>query len=135
MPCLFCSFARETGVALTVYADKETIAFLDIHPRSPGHTMVIPRKHRENILELSDIEIAAVFRTVRLVTDILRRALNPQGFTIGINHGTISGQVIEHLHVHIIPRFSGDQGTSLHSVVHNPPQESVEEIHKRIINI
>jgi histidine triad (HIT) family protein len=133
MDCLFCSFGKGEKKALAIYEDNATYAFLDIHPKGPGHTMVIPKLHRENILDLSASELTAVFRTVQTIVRLLKDKLGAEGFTIGINHGRISGQVVEHLHVHIIPRFSDDRGGSIHSVVDNPPAESLEEIQKKII--
>lgn len=130
--CLFCKIANKQIPAEIVYEDADTLAFLDIQPRAPGHTMIIPKKHAENILNLPDELAGPVFLTVKKITDMLSRALNPKGFTIGINHGKVSGQVIDHLHIHIIPRFEGDQGASIHSVVNNPPKESLKEIAKKI---
>ncbi|MBI2591597.1 MAG: HIT family protein, partial [Candidatus Brennerbacteria bacterium] len=60
--------------------------------------------------------------------------LKPDGFTIGINHGEASGQAVDHLHIHIIPRWKNDGGGSIHGVVNNPPKESLEEIKKKILH-
>jgi histidine triad (HIT) family protein len=135
MNCLFCSIAEGETPAALVFESEGAVAFLDIHPKAPGHTMVIPRAHRENILELTDAEVPFVFTAVREVTGTLRHALRPDGFTIGINHGRKAGQAIDHLHVHILPRFGGDGGGSLHTIVENTPQESVEEMEKKIKSI
>ena len=90
--------------------------------------MIIPKSHAENILNLKDEDIQPTFLTVKKIAGILSKALKPNGFTIGINHGRVGGQVIDHLHIHVIPRFDGDGGGSIHSVVHNPPKESLETI-------
>ncbi|HDH31502.1 MAG TPA: HIT family protein, partial [Candidatus Wolfebacteria bacterium] len=74
----------------------------------------------------------AVFSAVKKITEILDKSLNPDGFTIGINHGRVSGQAVDHLHIHIIPRFKNDKGGSIHTIIHNPPKESLEEIKKKI---
>ena len=94
--------------------------------------MVLPKRHMETILEMKPEEIAPVFDAVKKVTQLLKDKLNPDGFTIGINHGKVSGQAIDHLHIHIIPRFLGDNGGSVHAVVDNPPKESLEEVAKKI---
>ena len=132
MECLFCRIGRGELAAHVVSEDKETIAVLDIHPRAPGHTMVIPRAHRETILDLSTAELQSVFQAVQGVTKLLGAALAPDGFTIGINHGRAAGQAVEHLHVHVVPRYRGDGGSSLHGVVNNPPSESPSELLGRI---
>lgn len=128
MECLFCKIARKEIGAEIIYEDENTIAFLDIHPRAPGHTVIIPKKHAGNILDLEDALIALTFLTVKRVSDILNTSLNPDGFTIGINHGRISGQAVDHLHIHVMPRFLNDGGSSIHSVVNNPPKESLKQI-------
>lgn len=126
--CLFCKIAKKEIPASFIYEDVSTIAFLDIHPHAVGHTMVIPKEHRETILDASEKEIGAIFSAVKKVTDLIQKKLHPNGFTIGINHGKVSGQVVEHLHIHIIPRFTGDGGGSIHSVVNMPGDKSVDEV-------
>ena len=154
--CIFCKIiSRETNSEI-IYEDEKTVAVLDVAPRSLGHSMVLPKVHAENILNLPDKEIEGVFKAVKKVAGILEKTFKPDGFTIGINHGKASGQVVDHLHIHIIPRWHGDAGGSIHSVVNpardrsprggrsrafggavsngvnNPTEESLEEIGKRI---
>lgn len=131
--CLFCRIANKEVEAAVVYEDDAAIAFLDIHPRSPGHVMVVPKKHSENVIDLPEAEVGPLFVAVKKVTETLQKALQPRGFTIGINHGKVSGQEIDHLHVHVIPRYDRDGGGSIHSVVNNPPRESLEEIRSKIL--
>ncbi|OIO49201.1 MAG: hypothetical protein AUJ39_01465 [Parcubacteria group bacterium CG1_02_42_13] len=133
MDCLFCKIASKEIPADIVYEDDRVLGFLDIHPLAPGHTIIIPRIHAENILDLSDDKIGPLFEAVKKVTSVLNAVFDPQGFTIGINHGKVSGQAIDHLHVHIIPRFEGDGGSSLHAVVSNRPKESIQEIKNKIL--
>jgi len=131
--CLFCKIATKIIPSAIIYEDALVLAFLDIHPISPGHTLVVPKIHAENILDLPDNQIEPFFQTVKKVVALLQEKLGSKGFTIGINHGRISGQVIDHLHVHIVPRHEGDGEESLHSVVKNPPQESLEVIQAKLI--
>ncbi len=133
MECLFCKIAAKEIPAYVVYEDDATLGILDVHPRSPGHTMVIPRVHAENILDLPPEAVGPVFTAVKEVTNLLQRALQPDGFTIGVNHGRVSGQTVDHLHIHIMPRWNDDGGGSVHSVVNNPPQESLEEMKDKIV--
>ena len=132
MECIFCGIARKEIPAEIVREDERTVAFLDIHPRAPGHTVVVPRQHSPTLLELPDGEIGLLFSAVKYATRLLANALHPSGFTIGINHGSVSGQTVDHLHVHILPRFLGDGGGSIHSVVTNPPQESLAAVAAKI---
>ncbi|OGY61820.1 MAG: hypothetical protein A3F99_02110 [Candidatus Colwellbacteria bacterium RIFCSPLOWO2_12_FULL_43_11] len=131
--CLFCKIGKHEIPSDVIYEDAEVLGFLDIHPISLGHTVLIPKVHAENIIDLYEEDVESLFLAVKKVTEMLEKALTPQGFTIGINHGKVSGQAIDHLHVHVIPRFLGDGGGSLHMVVKNPPQEPVKETKERIL--
>ena len=132
--CLFCRIVKKEVGADIIYEDANSIAILDIHPRAPGHTMVIPKVHRETILDASEKELEPLFASVKKATKMISKALKPNGFTIGINHGKYSGQEIDHLHVHIIPRYLNDKGTSIQSVVDNRSGGTVREIAAKIKN-
>jgi len=130
--CLFCRIGTKEIGAEVIYEDGTSMAFLDIHPRAPGHTMVIPKTHRETILDVPEEELKPLFVAVKKTTEMLSKALKPDGFTIGINHGKASGQEVDHLHIHIIPRYLNDKGSSIHSVVDNRSGETVQETAARI---
>lgn len=131
MDCLFCDIASKKIPAYIVYEDDETLGFLDIKPLAPGHTVIIPKTHAESISSLDDKLINPVFGAVKKMTVTLKKVFGPEGFTIGINQGKTAG--VDHLHVHIIPRWEDDGGGSIHSVVLNPPKESLESIRERIL--
>ncbi len=133
MDCLFCKIANKEIPAEIIYEDEATIAFLDVNPLAPGHTLVIPKEHTDSMIALSQKSIGSLFLTVRKITDMLQSTLAPEGFTIGINQGPASRGGIEHLHVHIVPRWHADNGGSIHSIVNNPPRESLQEIRERIV--
>jgi histidine triad (HIT) family protein len=130
--CLFCKIAAKTNPAKIIYEDDHAVAFLDITPSAPGHTMVIPKYHTPTIIMLPDEEIAPLFGAVKKTIAILMAALHPDGITIGVNQGRASGQVVDHLHVHLMPRWHGDGGGAVQSLVHNAPQESLDAIAKKI---
>ena len=132
MDCLFCKIIAKQISAHIVYENDHVVAMLDIHPRAPGHIMILPKAHRETLLEVPDNELQPIFAAVKKVIARLKEVLNPDGFTIGINHGKASGQEINHLHIHILPRSRGDGWSSIQSVVNNPPKESLDDIYKRL---
>ncbi len=134
MDCLFCKIAKKEIASRVIYEDQDTLAFLDIHPIAPGHAVVIPKEHVGTLLELDDARVGPFFTSVKVVMRLLERALAPDGFTIGANHGESAGQLVNHLHVHVIPRFHNDGGKSLHSVVSNPPKEGLDEIYRKIVS-
>ena len=133
--CLFCKIVKKEISAEIVYENEVAIGLLDVHPKAPGHTMVIPKNHVATILNLPENKTGPFFIAVKNATRMLQKALVPDGFNIGLNHGKDGGQTIDHLHVHIIPRYKGDGGTSMHGIVDNPPQESLQEIKEKILQL
>ncbi|MEK7212643.1 MAG: HIT family protein [Patescibacteria group bacterium] len=132
MNCLFCKIINKEIPAQVVYEDERTLAFLDIMPKAPGHTMVMSKTHAPRLVDLPETEVGPLFATVRKIAELLVRVLHADGLTMGINQGEISGQTIPHLHIHLLPRFKGDGGRSIHSVVDNRPAETVENIAKKL---
>jgi diadenosine tetraphosphate (Ap4A) HIT family hydrolase len=102
--CPFCHV--DTGRVLD--ENELAIAFADGFPVSPGHSLVIPRRHVSDFFELSAREIAAVFELVVRIRSRLAAEHSPAGFNVGVNVGTAAGQTIMHVHVHLIPRYPGD---------------------------
>ncbi len=119
--CLFCRAATGELEVPTVAANDAALAFLDLHPHAPGHTLVIPRTHAATLAELPSEAVGPLFELVQETARTLSEALDAPGITIGINQGSIAGQGVPHLHVHVMPRFEGDGGSSIHAVVKNPP--------------
>lgn len=132
--CLFCKIATKTIPAKIVYEDDHTVAFLDVMPRAPGHTMVVSKYHEPTLAVLPEDEVGSLFLAVKKTVELLMMGLHPDGVTIGINQGRASGQVVDHLHVHLMPRWQGDGGSPVQSVVSNAPQEPLDEILKKILN-
>lgn len=132
MDCIFCKIISREIPAEIVFEDENSLAFLDIFPRAPGHTVVIPKEHCANIIESSSAQTSTLFLTVKRITGILQSTFSPDGFTIGINHGEAAGQTVPHLHVHVMPRFAGDKGSNLHGVVNNAPKEDLKTIGARM---
>src|SRR6266481_4279405 len=126
--CLFCKIVKKEIPAFLVHEDAATLGFLDVHPRAPGHILVIPKAHRADIIELETSEVGPLFLAVRKLVRAAATALAADGFTIGVNHGAVSGQEVSHLHVHIMPRFAGDGGGSVQSVVGHPSEEPLASI-------
>jgi len=130
--CVFCKIVEKEIPAEIVFENKGTLTFLDIAPHAPGHAVVIPVRHAEALTDLSDEEGNDFFQAIRVVDRALLRATQAEGMTIGVNQGAIAGQAVPHLHAHLMPRFSGDGGGSVHGVVNNPPKESMAIIAAKI---
>jgi len=131
--CIFCNIIKGEIPSYKVYEDEHVYAFLDINPCAKGHTVLIPKKHGETVLDFEENELAAFFSKIKIVVNILKEKLGKEDFTIGVNHGAVAGQSVGHLHVHIIPREKGDGGGSMHSIVNNPSSETPEEVAKLFV--
>lgn len=107
--CIFCKIVQKKAPASIVYEDKKTIAFMSIQPINVGHTLVIPKHHYENIYEISEKEIAYLYRIVKKITNATNKAVSAEGIRIIQNNGKAAGQVIFHMHVHIIPMYSNSE--------------------------
>jgi len=116
--CVFCKILAGTIPANKVYEDEHVLAFLDIQPLADGHAMVIPRGHWRMVEDLPASEVAVLFQAVQRVSQAVRDATGALSTTVGINNGPEAGQVVPHVHVHIVPRHTGDGGGSVHSIVH-----------------
>lgn len=106
--CLFCKISKGEIPSQKIYEDERTFAFLDIGPVNPGHTLVIPKTHAEDLSTIRKEDLTAVMETVRMLAPKIERAVLADGFNVHINNRSAAGQVIFHSHVHIIPRFTGD---------------------------
>jgi histidine triad (HIT) family protein len=102
--CIFCKIIRKEIPAEVVYEDDQTLAFLDIAPNSLGHTLVIPKKHVVNVFDTDESTFGAVMETVRKIAPSVRDAVGAHGLHINSNHEAAAGQIVFHLHFHIIPR-------------------------------
>lgn len=106
--CIFCKIAAGEIPAARIYEDETVVAFLDIGPLSEGHTLVIPREHIACLDECPADVLGAVMAVVKKVAPAVQTATQAEGYNVLCNKGRSAGQLVEHLHFHIIPRRSGD---------------------------
>ena len=103
-----CPFCNPDNSKI-VLANSHAAAFYDGFPVSPGHSLIVPKRHIASFFEATREEQAALLDLLAEMQEILVKERNPDGFNIGINDGTAAGQTIMHLHIHLIPRYAGDQ--------------------------
>jgi diadenosine tetraphosphate (Ap4A) HIT family hydrolase len=101
-----CPFCEPAGV---LFENDLAFAIYDRYPVSPGHTLVIPKRHFSDIFEATPDELRALADIVRRVKEFVEKEYAPDGYNIGINRGLTAGQTIAHIHVHFIPRYAGDR--------------------------
>lgn len=108
MESIFTKIIRGDIPAVTVYEDEHVIAFLDLHPVRPGHTLVVPKNQCATLAELPFTDATHVWSIVRKLTLALREGLGCHAVTVLLRDGEAAGQEVAHLHVHLIPRDDND---------------------------
>lgn len=103
--CLFCGLSSERIRA----EHHDSVAIRDAYPISPGHTLIIPKRHVGSFFELMDRERGALLDLLEGEKRALDAEFHPDGYNIGINDGIVAGQTVPHLHIHLIPRYHGDR--------------------------
>lgn len=104
--CIFCKIIRRELPCTQVYETDAAMAFLDIAPVAPGHILVIPRKHVERITDVPDDLLAPLLSAVRAMAAALTDRLGADGVSLTQANGECAGQVVPHLHFHLIPRYN-----------------------------
>lgn len=110
---IFTKIINKEIPANIVYEDNLVIAFLDISQATKGHTLVVPKKEYKNIYELDDVISAHLFKVVVMLSKAIKKALNPDGLNVVNNNEVAAGQSVFHYHIHILPRYTGDDYTMI----------------------
>ncbi|HEX2653384.1 MAG TPA: HIT domain-containing protein [Xanthobacteraceae bacterium] len=104
---IFAKILRDELPAYKVYEDDRVLAFLDIMPRAPGHTLILPKSPARNILDVSPDDLVQVSAVAQRIAKAAMKAFHADGITIQQFNESAGGQVVFHLHVHVVPRFDG----------------------------
>lgn len=106
--CIFCKIRDGQLPSAKIYEDDELLAFLDITPINPGHTLVIPKQHYVDIRDMPEALIGSLFAKSKEIAKAVIAGVGADSFNIGMNNGKGAGQVVFHAHAHIMPRFPND---------------------------
>ncbi|EFW93592.1 histidine triad protein [Haladaptatus paucihalophilus DX253] len=126
--CIFCQIVAGDIPSKTVYEDESVLAFLDVNPLAPGHTLVISKDHHETLDDLPDDAAADLFSVLHGLTPAVETAVDADASNVAFNNGGAAGQEVPHVHGHIIPRFDGDGGHPIHAIAGDRPDLSDEEL-------
>ncbi len=130
--CIFCKIVRGEIPSFTVYEDDYFKAILDIAPASPGHTLILPKKHAKDIFELPDEEAKRLYPVVKQLATRIKEAVGAEGINIIQNNGEVAGQSVGHFHIHIVPRKQGDK-VILNVTTHTETSmQELKSIHEKI---
>lgn len=106
--CIFCKIISGEIPSHVVYEDDATFCIMDIQPLTRGHLLVMPKKHVERFGDMEERDVIPVMLTVHRMVGAMSSVFQPDGYNIFQNNGRAAGQIVDHLHVHLVPRRKGD---------------------------
>lgn len=113
---IFCKIINNEIPSYTIYEDEIIKVFLDVNPNSTGHTLIIPKKHYENLFDIEEETLNYILKKSKDIANLLKEKLNCDGITLAQNNGL--GQDVKHYHLHLIPKYHNDEKLTLEEV-HN----------------
>jgi len=106
--CIFCKIIKGDIPCTKVYEDENILSFLDIAPANKGHCLIMPKEHYETIIDAPEEIINYSLKVTKKIARAMSSSLGNEGFNVLINSYKVAGQLVPHLHIHLIPRFNGD---------------------------
>ncbi|MEM4499755.1 MAG: HIT family protein [Candidatus Woesearchaeota archaeon] len=129
--CIFCKIVKGELPSYKVYEDEKVLAFLDIKPANYGHILVIPKEHYNNILDIDEEDLIALISACKKISSVIASVLEPDGINILQSNNPAAGQVINHFHIHIIPRNQQDN-VHFEWTPHTLEKSQFEELAKKL---
>lgn len=111
--CIFCKIIEKNIPSAVIYEDQKVISFLDIMPANKGHCLVVPKKHFKTLTEIDDQSLVGMVKVAKKVAKAISLSIGNGSYNLVMNNGKEAGQLVMHMHIHIIPRFKGD-GLHIH---------------------
>jgi len=108
MGCLFCNIVAGQVPSVKIHEDERSLAFMDIHPRSDGHCLIIPKSHALTLFDIESVDLQAVMHTAKRVAMAIRASLAPDGLLVYQLNGRAARQLVDHFHMHLVPRWKND---------------------------
>ena len=129
--CVFCKIINGEIPSFKIYETEDLVAFLDISQATKGHTLIVPKKHFDNLLALDEETLKKISVAQKEVASILSKKLGTNAFNFVNNCGATAGQSVMHVHFHVIPRYENDD-FKMHIVEHEPNFDELAKLHKEI---
>ncbi len=131
--CIFCKIIKGGIPGHKVYEDEKTFAFLDINPMNIGHTLVVPKNHMSKITLTEEEDLLALAKTLKKVIKGVEESLGVDNLNVFVNQGRDAGQLVPHLHYHVVPRHRGD-GVEFDVPQRKLSEEEFEDLAEKIRN-
>ena len=130
--CIFCKIIAGEIPSSKVYEDNQVVAFLDISQVTPGHTLVVPKQHFRNLLEMDADSTSQLFARVPDIARKVMKATGAKGMNILNNNEEIAGQTVFHTHVHLAPRYDETDGLQISFEAHEPDFPALAQLAEKI---
>ncbi len=130
--CIFCSIIQGDIPSSKVYEDEQVLAFLDISQTTKGHTLVIPKQHVRNLLEMTAETASHLFARIPKIARAIQSATGATAMNIINNNEALAGQTVYHAHVHLVPRYNEEDGISIQYTTHEPDFPVLEKLARQI---
>lgn len=130
--CIFCKIANGEISSKTLYEDDKFRVILDLAPATKGHALIIPKEHADNLYELPDAMASDALILAKKMASVMKKKLACDGLNLIQNNGETAGQTVMHFHIHLIPRYQGDE-QSINWTPGQSTEEELEAIRKQII--
>jgi histidine triad (HIT) family protein len=132
MTCVFCKIIAGQLPAVKVFEDERSLAFMDVNPRSDGHCLIIPKIHAPTLFDIGEEDLVAVTNTARKVAMAIKTSLVPDGMLVYQLNGRVAMQLVDHFHVHLVPRWKND-GVDLSHGFQPGNMEKIRVIAEKIV--
>ena len=135
MDCIFCKIANGEIPAATLYEDEDFRVILDLGPATKGHALILPKEHFANLYEIPDELASKAIVLAKKMAKVITEALQCDGFNVVQNNGEAAGQTVFHFHMHLIPRYNGDQACvswTPGTLTDEDKQEILEKVSKQL---
>lgn len=129
--CVFCKIINGEIPSFKIYENDYVLCFLDINASTNGHTLIVPKKHFDNIFDLDEKYAEEMIKAVKHVSLLLKEKLNVSAVNVINNSGTLAGQTVMHFHIHVIPRYEND-GVVISPKQTEPNFELLKEIQEKL---
>lgn len=130
--CIFCKIIAGEIPAAKVYEDEKVLAFLDISQVTAGHTLVVPKQHFRNLLEMDADSSSQLFESIPQIARKVMKATGALGMNVINNNEEIAGQTVFHTHVHLAPRYSAEDDLQISFVAHEPNFDELGHLAEKI---
>ncbi len=133
MDCIFCKIIAGQVPSVKIFEDDRSLAFMDINPRSDGHCLIIPKIHAPTLFDIEEKDLLAVVSTAKKVAMAIKASLAPDGMQVYQLNGKAAMQLIDHFHIHLVPRWKNDRADLLHGFQPGN-MDRIREVAARIVS-